>query len=579
MAEFTGEITPDISELIRNHPYFNKYLPANEQRYLLSNPDAENVSEMPVVNVQGVNQVAVDRTGLLSDNTAYTPNTQEQIDANFANREKDWNLTSNVPDYSARPMSANTSQNQSVSGLFTPELNNLQANLYQQEQQRAMQAQAMQFAKLSPIEQAQYGLFYGGQQLSGLAGNALGAKDPQLQMISLQQQILRELDPSNPQQNLMIAQKYAQVAPELAMKIADNARSSLVKIAQANKERQGAIAPRVQESQQAGVIASAISQYKKLPQTPEVVQAIETLQAQLDFLKPKAEATPNEIQIAQAFAAEKGVKGTPEYNAEYASQLARLTDQKENIIDVGVADKTREVVYFDKKSNEQFIMKPSVTDPTKLVRTPYSGGIDKTTAKVSASATSKGEEAGSKEMYTLYAKRMDDANKASMKALDQAGVLKQMLDTPQTITGGAVGFRTAALRAFNTLGLTSSKDTQALNDADSFNSLAGQHVLTFIKTLGVNPTDADTRFAKSIGPDLQKSPEANAKLINYLMSRAKDVMTEADNMEKHYSDNKGNLSGYKSVFRRNVESSVKDLSDAELLKQLEDKGGKATKGK
>jgi len=477
---------------------------------------------------------------------------------------------------SADPLTYFTSgqqpQQQSVvQGMF-PEVDAMQRALYQQKQNEAMQAQAMQYASLNPMQQAQYGLYLGGQQLGGAIGGALGAKDPQLQMIGLQQQILRELDPSNPNQQLQVAQKYAQVAPELAMKIADNARSSLVKIAQANKERQASVAPDIQKSQRAGVITSAIRQYKALPQTPEVVQAIETLQSELDFLKPKPEATPNEIQIAQSFAAEKGVKGTPEYNAEYVSQLLRLTDQKENIIDVGVADKTREVVYFDKKSNEQFIMKPNATGA--LVRTPYSGGIDKTTAKVSATASQKGEEAGSKEIYTLYAKRLDDANKASMKALDQAGVLKQMLDTPQTITGGAVGFRTAALRAFNTLGLASSKDTQALNDADSFNSLAGQHVLTFIKTLGVNPTDADVRFAKSIGPDLQKSPEANATLINYLLNRAKDVMTEADNMEKHYTDNKGSLAGYKSVFRRNIESSVKpveQMSKEELKAAIEAK--------
>jgi len=263
MAEFTGEITPDIYEVMRNHPHYNKYLSPNEQRYLLSTPDAKNVSEMPVTNVQYNNNAAVD----LTEPNYFDNMTQQQIaarlaeiDTNFANIEKKWNIpitldTQNSIPMNANtfqnsiPMSANTSQGQSVSGLFTPELNNLQANLYQQEQQRAMQAQAMQFAKLSPIEQAQYGLFYGGQQLGGLAGNALGAKDPQLQMISLQQQILRELDPSNPQQNLMIAQKYSQVAPELAMKIADNARISLVKIKQASGAARQNIAAKVQEAE------------------------------------------------------------------------------------------------------------------------------------------------------------------------------------------------------------------------------------------------------------------------------------------------------------------------------------------
>ncbi len=35
-----------------------------------------------------------------------------------------------------------------------------------------------------------------------VVGGALGGKDPQLQMIGLQQQILSELDPSDPEQQL-----------------------------------------------------------------------------------------------------------------------------------------------------------------------------------------------------------------------------------------------------------------------------------------------------------------------------------------------------------------------------------------
>ena len=210
-----------------------------------------------------------------------------------------------------------------VSGVF-PEVEAMQRALYQQKQNEAMQAQAMQYARLDPMQQAQYSLYMGGQQLGGAIGGALGAKDPQLQMIGLQQQILRELDPSDPAQQLRVARKYAQAAPELAMKIADNAFSSQVKIAQANKERQTSVAPRVQESQRAGIITSAIRQYKALPQTPEVVQTIETLQSELDFLKPKAEATPDKIQVAERIARNKGfTQGSEKFNEEVAKQLER----------------------------------------------------------------------------------------------------------------------------------------------------------------------------------------------------------------------------------------------------------------
>lgn len=141
----------------------------------------------------------------------------------------------------------------SVLGMF-PEVEAMQRALYQQKQNEAMQAQAMQFASLSPMARAQYSLYMGGQQLGGAIGSALGGKDPQLQMIGLQSRILSELDPSDPNQQLRVAQKYAQVAPELAMKIADNARSSLVKIKQASGAARQGITAKVQEAER---IASA----------------------------------------------------------------------------------------------------------------------------------------------------------------------------------------------------------------------------------------------------------------------------------------------------------------------------------
>jgi len=85
-----------------------------------------------------------------------------------------------------------------VAGMF-PEVEAMQRALYQQKQNEAMQAQAMQFARLSPMEQAQYSLYMGGQQLGGAIGSALGGKDPQLQMIAQRQQMLNMIDPNKPE--------------------------------------------------------------------------------------------------------------------------------------------------------------------------------------------------------------------------------------------------------------------------------------------------------------------------------------------------------------------------------------------
>lgn len=462
-----------------------------------------------------------------------------------------------------------------VSGVF-PEVDAMQRALYQQKQNEAMQAQAMQYAQLDPMARAQYSLYLGGQQLGGAIGGALGAKDPQLQMIGLQQQILRELDPSNPNQQLQVAQKYAQVAPDLAMKIADNARSSLVKIAQANKERQASVAPDVQKAERAASITQAISQYKALPQTPEIAQAIQTLQAQLDFLKPKAEATPNEIQLAQAFAGEKGVKGTPEYNAEYVSQLLRLTDQKENIIDVGVADKTRKVVYFDKKSDQQFTMEPDSTG--KLVRTPYSGGIDKTTAKVTATASQKGETAFSEQLGKIDAKQVEDAMGLRNNAISALGTLERLnkLDEQGLISGSFATGRVGAANILATIGLISEKDQGILAASQNYQKTSGDLVLaTLGGKLGSGFSNDDRKFIVGLVPQLETNALARKQLIEFMVKKNRDIITETTRLDDYARENKSLKGFVPKIPIFNVSSgeskSVNQMSRQELINAIEAK--------
>jgi hypothetical protein len=133
--------------------------------------------------------------------------------------------------------------------MFSPEISRAAEMEYMQRRQAGMQNEAMAFAQLTPMQQAQFGFYRGGQQLGDVLGGALGGKDPQLQMIGLQQQILSELDPSDPEQQLRVAQKYARTAPDLAMKIADNARKSAIQIRQASGASKLNVTAKVQEAE------------------------------------------------------------------------------------------------------------------------------------------------------------------------------------------------------------------------------------------------------------------------------------------------------------------------------------------
>ena len=120
-----------------------------------------------------------------------------------------------------------------ILGLFTtPEQ-------YRLAQQQAQDAQAIQFANLAPRAKADYGFFRAGQQLGGAIGGALGGEDPQLQLIARRQQLLSQLDQSDPASFARVAKMASDAGDqELAYGVAQAGREAAVKIAQANKERQ-----------------------------------------------------------------------------------------------------------------------------------------------------------------------------------------------------------------------------------------------------------------------------------------------------------------------------------------------------
>ena len=70
--------------------------------------------------------------------------------------------------------------------------------MYQQQQQDRIDAQALRFAQLDPFQQAQYSINRGANMLGGAIGGALGGQDPELQRISARQQIARQLNPNDP---------------------------------------------------------------------------------------------------------------------------------------------------------------------------------------------------------------------------------------------------------------------------------------------------------------------------------------------------------------------------------------------
>jgi hypothetical protein len=112
---------------------------------------------------------------------------------------------------------------------------------YQQNQLAQARSRAFQEVQLDPFQQAALGARTAGYQLGQGIGGALGGEDPQLQLIARRQQLLSQLDQSDPTSFARVAKMASDAGDqELAFGVANAGREAAVKIAQANKERQGA---------------------------------------------------------------------------------------------------------------------------------------------------------------------------------------------------------------------------------------------------------------------------------------------------------------------------------------------------
>lgn len=416
----------------------------------------------------------------------------------------------------------------SIMGLFTtPEQ-------YQQAQLAQQQAMAAQMARLTPEQQASAGLRVAGYQIGSGLGSALGAQDPQLQAVST----IREL-----------SNKY-------------------------DTNTSGGVAALATELQNRGLTQQAFQLGQR---------SLEMRKLEAEAQAKTAERLTNEQKNAAAIADSSGAaRGSTEWGNKYNTELARLTagSKGANIKEIGVAEKTREPVYFDIGSDgigSQFVIKQDPRDPTKQIRVPFNGGVDRTTAKTDVKVDNKAATAGSIKSAELDAKRLADAQTAADKAIEAAGILNQLEKTPQGISGAGADARVAALRVFDSVGLTSSTDQAALSNADTFNSLTGERTLSFIKQLGTNPTDTDREFAKTIGPAIQKGEKTNKDIIAYLRKRAQETVGSARAMEQHYYKNDYSLRGYESPFIKNIETpSLTNMSADDLAKAA---GGRIVNGK
>jgi len=448
-----------------------------------------------------------------------------------------------------------------IAGLFgmTPEM--YQGQQYNQDLKRSYE-----LAQLDPgaAARAQLGASVG-QIGRGFAG-AMGIEDPQLKLISARNTIAQQIDQTNPESILKGAQMLAQMGDQQgAMALAQYARQAQSEMALAQQRMAEKMTP---EQRNAMAFAGSVAE-KGTPQFNQIYQR--TLADLISKEKPDLK-TP-EQKNAMALALTAGPEGSAAFDEKYAAELARLTDKAKqvgpNVKEIGVAETSREPVYLDVNNDLQFIYKKD--ESGKQVRVPFTGGVDRTTAKTDVGVKlPPGESEFVKRLGTKDADRVDNAITMRENATSTINSLNKLASLPdnQLITGQFATGRVGATNLLVTLGLAAPSDTNKLVNSQEYQKVAGDVILqTLGGKLGSGFSNADREFIQGLIPQLETNPAARRQLISFMQNKNQEIIKETIRLETYARQNKG-LSGFEPKIPLSVAPSqprpYSGLSDEQL---------------
>ena len=476
-----------------------------------------------------------------------------------------------------------------VGGLF-----GINPAMYQQQQQQQVLNNAIAMQKLSPFEQAGVGLQQAGYNFAGALGGAMGGVDPQLQRISALNAISKQIDQSNPESMMQGAKMLADAGfTQEAFGLAEYARKANSELALA-QQRMRADKVAAPETTNEIKNANAIADLSAFPRgTPGHTRIVQEELARLTTKPDKENPTTNEIKNATAIADASGfAKGTPEYNNAYKEALTALTakplpatkdkkvsefgqllqeagmdpesqeykDQvkafaklklekpdktteavKPNIKEIGVSAKG-DAVYLDVNNDEQFTYK--IVDG-KTVRQPYAGTVDRTTAKVSATANApatKQEEEFSKQRGKDQAAALAEAStaaRAASQAITSITTMKQLDQTGQLVTGPLANSYVGASNLLASIGLLSKNQVSILTSSQVYDKSAKDLVMQDLGgKLGAQISDADRKFVEDRIPQLTTSAKARTELLNKIEQIQRGKIAYYGKMKAHANKNR-----------------------------------------
>ena len=409
-------------------------------------------------------------------------------------------------------------QDSIVGGLFglTPEM-------YQRSQQAADQQEAMQFAQLSPLQQASAGFYSAGRGLGRGIGSMLGSEDPQLRMIAQQQQILRNIDPNDPES---LAQG-ARIASD-----AGNARlaSALSKQASDLALNRASIAQKLRERQAADPFNQLVASGKYTPESLAGYRESGNI-ADLKLVEKPQKDTVEQLIISGKY--------TP-------SSVAKYRDSK-NVEDL---------VLVEKKSIGQEIGEG------------LRGGFGMLGQALAPALKKEGEEIGK-----FTAKNYDE-----LATSVAAGVSsKRNLDTlnnalKNAFTGSFADTKTSIIKAMDGLGVSIGDDLKkAASNTELINAMSTRYVFPLVKNFPGSLAAKELDRLEKTAPTSLQQPETITRLVNLLRTDLAEN-EYAYNKAKDYRSQKGSLIGFNSADQR-VEFQNKFNKLQDLYNKFTKQGG------
>ena len=392
-----------------------------------------------------------------------------------------------------------------IASLFglTPE------GLAQQRYQQDLK-QGYELAQLDPGAAARATLQSSVGQLGrGIAG-LMGVEDPQMQLISARQQIINQVDQSNPASMMNAVRQLSAIGDtQGAMYYSEYARQAASEIAQAQqrmaaatRERQQAIPPDVLKAEVEANLKANIRKLASAEQTPDIVEQVNMLQDRL-------------------------------------SALTRTKETAPNIKTVGVAVGTKKPVFLDVNSDQQFTYE--IGPDGKQIRTPYVGQVDRatSTSTVNLPPQEKAFESG---LGAGQSKMILENKNAALDAasiLETNQVAKNLLKSG-VITGTGANFFVGLNNALQQAGLDFGYADAAAN-SQAYVAAMGANVGRLIKQFGAGTglSNADRDYAEKIaGGQITLTESALRKIID-INDRAANRVIDLHN--KNVKDIKTNI--------------------------------------